>query len=120
MKVALFMTLLLTVSCSTTKQTESPAQFKALAWMQTSGEFKALAYQAFNLAELRVNERLKQGKGKKPFAIIVDADETIIDNGPYHNKNALSGKAYREEPWLEWEKEEKSKLTLEIRLLIKK
>jgi 5'-nucleotidase (lipoprotein e(P4) family) len=53
-------------------------------WQQASGERRAMSYQVFNLArmlldrDLRVNRRLRRTR-----AIIVDLDETILDNSPY-------------------------------------
>ena len=55
----------------------------ATLWMQTSAEFRALCYQAFNLAKMNLDVFLKLHSGSKPVAVIVDADETVIDNSAY-------------------------------------
>ena len=55
----------------------------ATLWMQTSAEYRALCYQAFNLARMNLEAFLKSHTGSKPVAVIVDADETVIDNSAY-------------------------------------
>ena len=55
----------------------------ASLWMQTSAEFRALCYQAFNLARMNLDVFLDSHKSAKPVAVIVDADETVIDNSAY-------------------------------------
>ncbi|EKX97964.1 hypothetical protein HMPREF9996_00672 [Aggregatibacter actinomycetemcomitans Y4] len=50
-------------------------------WMQESGEYDALAYQAFNTAKVAF-DHAKVQKGKKK-AVVVDLDETMIDNSAY-------------------------------------
>ena len=55
----------------------------ATLWMQTSAEFRALCYQAFNLARINLDSFLDSHKSAKPVAVIVDADETVIDNSAY-------------------------------------
>ena len=51
-------------------------------WQTTSAEYRALAYQAYNIARLRLDEDLKIKRLQKR-AIIVDADETVLDNSPF-------------------------------------
>ena len=60
----------------------------ATLYQPQSAEYKALCYQAFNIAELRLSERLKD-KIEKPLAIVVDIDETVLDNSPYQAQGIL-------------------------------
>ncbi len=60
-------------------------------WYQTSGEARALQYQAFHLARLVLERDLADKKKKGKRAIIVDLDETVIDNGPFEGKIIQSG-----------------------------
>src|SRR3977135_1892071 len=56
----------------------------AVLWQQTSGERRALSYQAFTLARMMLDRDLRMNRGnKKPRAVIVDCDETIIDNSRF-------------------------------------
>ncbi len=72
-------------------------------WMQRSAEYKALCEQAYNLAELRLNESL-QKPSDKPLAVITDIDETALDNSPYAIHRALQGKDFDNASWSEWVK----------------
>lgn len=66
----------------------------SVLWFQTSGEAKALYYQGYNIGKLRLDEFLrKQPKNKalKP-AIVLDLDETVIDNSPNQARNVIKGK----------------------------
>ena len=57
----------------------------ALAWMQSSAEYRELVYQAYNLAGMIVDHAVATAKpGHKPLAIIADLDETLIDNIAYN------------------------------------
>lgn len=52
--------------------------------MQTTAEYRALCYQAYNIAL----ERLRLAERKdKPLALVIDCDETIIDNTPAFAEN---------------------------------
>ena len=60
----------------------------ATAWQQRSAEYKALCYQAFNIAKLRIDERVGESS-TKPKAIMTDIDETILNNSPYEAHQLL-------------------------------
>jgi len=70
-------------------------------FQQRAAEYKALCLQAYNIARLRVDEALNVPAGK-PKAIITDIDETFLDNSPYAVQQALAGKDFEQETWLEW------------------
>ena len=48
-------------------------------WMQTSAEYRAAVYQVFNFAKNRFTEEKSKNYDKK-LAVIVDIDETVLDN----------------------------------------
>ena len=55
-----------------------------MLWYQRAAEMRALCYQAFNTAKLIFDLDLeKNGTGKKR-AVVVDIDETVLDNSPYN------------------------------------
>lgn len=74
----------------------------ATLWMQTSAEYKAICYQSFNLAKMMLDQRLKKKKVKKPLAIIVDADETVIDNSAYEAFLIGNDFGYSSKTWNPW------------------
>ena len=53
------------------------------AWVNTSAEYRALCYQAYNAVKAQVDNAVKNHKKKdKPLAIVLDVDETILSNTP--------------------------------------
>lgn len=79
----------------------------ALNWMQQAGEYRALAYQAFNAAQAAFDSA-KAAAGKKK-AVIVDLDETMIDNSAEGARRVLTKKGYSNEGWAAWCSEEIAK-----------
>ncbi|MEO6405360.1 MAG: 5'-nucleotidase, lipoprotein e(P4) family [Ferruginibacter sp.] len=69
-------------------------------YQQKSAEYRALCYQAYNIARLRI-DNYKATDGR-PLAIITDIDETIFDNSPYAAHRGLHGKDYESVSWYEW------------------
>lgn len=65
-------------------------------------EYQALAYQAFNIGKERLQNIRKENPENMKLAVIVDIDETILNNSPYEAKAMLDGKAYESESWYEW------------------
>jgi len=109
-KYAVLLTILV-LGCSTAKQSKvnAPASLDLTAdgklftalFQQRSAEYKALCFQAFNIAHIRVDEALQQTQAK-PLAIVTDIDETVLDNSPYDVKQSLQGKDYEQKSWEEW------------------
>lgn len=64
----------------------------SVLWFQKAGEAKALFYQGYNIGKMRLDDILskKQWKqGLKP-AVVLDLDETVIDNSPLFAAKILS------------------------------
>lgn len=74
----------------------------AVAWQQQSGEYRALSFQAYNFAKLSLEERLKKTGSDKPNCVIVDIDETLLDNSPYSAMQVQKGLAYNPKDWTAW------------------
>lgn len=75
----------------------------AVAWMQNSAEYRELCYQAYNVALERVKEAVKNHKkGDKPLAIVLDADETVLDNSAFEAGLIGTDNAYNSKDWNEW------------------
>ncbi|MFA5814778.1 MAG: 5'-nucleotidase, lipoprotein e(P4) family [Bacteroidales bacterium] len=87
---------------SLTAQSIPDQSVTAIIWFQKSAEYRALCYQAYNLAELRVKEYLAQPDREKPAAVIFDIDETLLDNSPSEALNIIDGKTYSQERWKVW------------------
>jgi 5'-nucleotidase (lipoprotein e(P4) family) len=74
----------------------------ATLWMQTSAEYRALCYQTFNLAKMNLETFLGARPGSKPVAVIVDADETVIDNSAYEAFLIGNNFGYSSKTWTPW------------------
>jgi len=69
-------------------------------FQQHAAEYKALCYQAFNIARLRIDAY--QPVSNLPLCIVTDIDETILDNSPYQTSRNLAGLDYDLETWKQW------------------
>ena len=90
----------------------------AVAWMQTSVEFRLIAGQTWRSALVQLDraikapawdaltkeDRAKPATGLPP-AIIVDVDETVLDNTPYQARLVRDGKSFDEATFGAWARE---------------
>ncbi len=99
--------LVLTFSLAAPGQSPEPAQKTyiegATLWQQTSGERRALSYQAFNLARMMLDRDLRVNRrDRKPRAIVVDCDETILDTSRFEGKEITARMNYNQKDWTQW------------------
>ena len=80
----------------------------ALNWVTKSREYKAVCLQTYANAWEKVAAAAKKQKG--PWAIVMDLDETVLNNSSYQRRLEASGEAYGQESWEKWVIEEKSGL----------
>jgi 5'-nucleotidase (lipoprotein e(P4) family) len=108
--IVTILTIVTLVSCTSSpknnltsdKTNNNLHMLQASVWYKLSGENKALQYQAFNYATLKVKEYLRSTKrNKKKPAIVVDVDETILNNMPYQEYLIKSGNSYPVK-WFDW------------------
>jgi 5'-nucleotidase (lipoprotein e(P4) family) len=74
----------------------------AVLWQQHSGELRALTFQAYNFARLSLLEQLKTADTTKRNAVVVDIDETVLDNSPFQGKELQKGLSYSQTDWEDW------------------
>lgn len=75
----------------------------AAAWMQNSAEYRELCYQAYNIALGRVEAAVaNHQKGDKPLAIVLDVDETVLDNSAFDAGYIGTNNAYSVKDLDEW------------------
>ena len=79
---------------------DNKAFVAATLWFQKAAEARALYYQGFNVAKWRLAESLKRKPAKK-LAVVVDIDETILDNSPYQ-ASAINKNYTYPTGWKEW------------------
>lgn len=73
----------------------------AVMYQQTSAEYRALCYQAYNLARFMLDRDLENKKINLPRCVVLDIDETVLDNSPYEAKCILERIVYPQK-WNEW------------------
>ena len=115
--LAALVALVVALGCAT-PQVARPAPdppasdlLNAVLWMQRSVEFKASALTAFALARIRLDQALADpswtGAPKEqtgayqslPPAVILDIDETIMDNSGYQAWMTLRGTTFEPKTW---------------------
>lgn len=104
--------LTLTFSLATVAQTAAPAlsqpadneyQEGALLWTQASGEWRALAYQAFALARMLLDRDLRMNRrSRMRRAVVVDVDETVLDNSRYQATLVRDRQNHESKRWTGW------------------
>lgn len=89
------------------KEVPANRSLDANLFMQASAEYRACCLQAFNLAEERLKEATQKlrGEGTKPLAVVLDLDETVLDNAGFQAMMIRSGLAYDQRLWDLWEKD---------------
>jgi acid phosphatase len=77
-------------------------------FVQTSAEYRACCLQAYALAEERVKAKLAaRSKGEKPATVVLDLDETVIDNSVFQARQVQARRArFDEKQWDEWERDD--------------
>ena len=71
-------------------------------WTQSSGEWRALAYQAYNFARVLLDQDLRANRKRRMRrAVIVDVDETVLDNSRYQASLIREHKSYPQD-WTAW------------------
>lgn len=85
-------------------QETTPVSVKELPvlFQQTAAEYRALCYQAFNIARLRIDQLSRRTLRKNRLAIVTDLDETILDNSYSEAQLIREGKEYSPAAWKNW------------------
>lgn len=134
MKRALFVGLAVLSACITVqprvelprRSTPEPTpvagdeRLNAVLWMQTGAEYRASAMQAFQVAQRMLDRALADptwtavenqastDASTLPPAVIVDIDETVLDNSPFEARQIRAGQSFSEEVWKQWVLEAKA------------
>ena len=98
---AVLVCLAATSFAQTTPSTVNSGKVWASLWQQRAAEYKALCFQAYNIARLRIDEAVKH-KGGKPLAVVTDIDETLLDNSPEDARAAINNQDFDAKAWKHW------------------
>lgn len=83
--------------------TPAPSVPGGIRWFAAAAEQRAVYVQTYRYATATL-ERLAQGRPAGRWAVILDADETVIDNSPYEIQQARIGVPYDSASWDAWVK----------------
>jgi len=83
------------------KQTDNEKLLFATLYVQQAAEYKALCTQAYNIGKWRLDQILADKEFTKKPAIVVDIDETVLDNSPFEAKSIEENTSYPKY-WNEW------------------
>ena len=127
-----FAALVLLAGCASTAPTKAPApataatpaedNLNAMAWSQTAIEHDLIYLQTYRDAQSRLlaaladkqwdalpkDDRVAPATGLKP-AVVLDIDETVLDNSPYQARLVKSGGEYNEADWAAWCNEQRAR-----------
>lgn len=108
----IYIVLILFCSCATsvpTTSTNEEARVElskqlgnAVLWYQRAAEMQLAYEQAYAYARILLDRKLQQGSGEKPPAVVLDIDETVLDNSPYEAMLIKQGKVYEISTWNTW------------------
>jgi 5'-nucleotidase (lipoprotein e(P4) family) len=104
---------LLSAGCATHQATGSPLSTAPgelpgnIQWVQRSAEYSALALQAYRVATAHV-ETAAKGRTAGTWAVVLDADDTIINNTEYQARLVRRGVRHSEDLFTEWARERAS------------
>lgn len=70
-------------------------------WFRNAAEQRAAFVQAYRLAGDQLRQ-LAAGKPAGTWAVILDADETVLDNSTYQKERAAIGASFTPESWNAW------------------
>lgn len=95
------------VAAPTNTYNDAEYNVQAILYHQFGSEYRALCYQAYNLAAERLKTKVKANpKGK--LAIITDLDETVVDNSYYNAWLVSQGALYTPDTWKQWTAQRKA------------
>ena len=85
-------------------------QVGTVLFMQKAAEFRALAYQAFNLGRWQLDadfdkkniKTLPKAERKMTRAVVVDVDETVLDNSPHQAELIKNRMPFTNTVWTAW------------------
>lgn len=117
LKVGILLSAIIFTSCSSTQNIniQNDATLQSTLWVQNSAEYDALALQTYATAMRTIplpledsfwtaslNQEQNDDFMSLPPAIILDVDETVLDNSPFQARMIKQGKDFNIEDWNAW------------------
>jgi 5'-nucleotidase (lipoprotein e(P4) family) len=112
LKIILIFLVAMAVSCNQesasnktqSSEAENYVKIREIAdlWFHHSAEMQACYLQSYKLAQLALDKQLADYKGDKTPAVVLDLDETVLDNSPYQLKLLEEKEEFSSESWNYW------------------
>jgi 5'-nucleotidase (lipoprotein e(P4) family) len=84
--------------------TLAPAVRNDIHWFRSSAEYRGIALEVYRNAAARLPE-LVDGMRAGSWAVILDADETVLDNSLHERRLADRNEGFTEAEWARWVRE---------------
>ena len=79
-------------------------------WVHQSAEYSTLCKQLFRQATAVILKTVKSEKSSGNLAVVVDLDETVLNNSLYQVERWKAGLSFTQDSWSDWVKREEAKL----------
>ena len=84
-------------------------------WVRNSVEYKSLCHQVYSQAIYKLEKKVKHNKfslntHKNNYAVIMDLDETVLDNSDYQVDLFDKNQTFNMDSWAKWVEKEEAKL----------
>lgn len=95
--------LLVLAGCAATQEKAAPAPSlpDSVHWYRDSAEQRAIYVETYRAAAASVRS-LSKGLTARSWAVILDVDETVLDNSDYQKRQALAGQGFDPKTWEAW------------------
>ena len=91
-----------------------------IRWVASSKEYKAMCHQTYNIAEMQLDDILKKNKKTGRLAVVMDLDETVLDNSQYQVEINKKNESFNMKSWAEWVLRAEAQLVPGAKRFIKK
>ena len=81
-----------------------------IRWIRQSIEYRALCEQLFRQTTVAILRKVKTEKNSDNLAVVVDLDETVLDNSLYQVERWKAGLSFTQDSWSEWVNREEAGL----------
>ena len=71
-------------------------------WVRQSAEYRILCEQLFHQATVAILRTVKAEKNSGNLAVVVDLDETVLDNSHYQVERWKAGLSFTQDSWSDW------------------
>jgi len=81
-----------------------------IRWVRESSEYNNLCAQIFTQARKEIIKTTKSERNRKNHAVVVDLDETVLDNSRYQVERWEAGLSFTQDSWSNWVNREEAEL----------